>query len=378
MQFIRTYEGFKKEYMSKIDVKDFKKIKKGSTIQYMGSTVKVIDNNGYVLTLKGEDGKKFTVNKNQFDHGGRISESIIDDLEAIGAQIDYLNDADKPTKKIWKKAGFDTEDDNMIILYSYPNDWYDVTKLLDKKKVKYKELEDPNSAGESFIVFKESEDINEMYVATQLANMLLDDIRNGKRKGVKPPTADEIQKLASRLGKKRISKRDVQEVIDDWDFMVNQAKGETQRNKMFGVTAKVFEATITFTKPIDLTIFTDEDMEDSEIESYKRGDKESVDVLNDNGGVIDVQFDDGSVSSIPKSVIKIKEGRLNELNSDEEIYDLWKKYYGENFISEYPAVAKILKSKRTNLDRRELARIWKETYGEDMKKEYPAFFDNLK
>ena len=181
MRFILTLEKFTKQYQQKIDVKDFKKIKKGSKILYMGGQVEVVDNNGYVLKLKGEDGKTFTVNKNQFDHGGMIKEvndgkkkkkkkvfhpdmmyeGIVKDLEAMGAQIDYLNDADKPTKKIWKKAGFDTDDDDMIILYSYSNDWYDVTKLLDKKRVKYKELEDPNSAGESFIVFKESVQINE-------------------------------------------------------------------------------------------------------------------------------------------------------------------------------------------------------------------------
>jgi len=89
---------------------------------------------------------------------------------------------------------------------------------------------------------KIDESVNEMYRGTQLANMLLDDIRDGKRKGIETPTADEIQKLAPRLGMKKIQKRDVQEVIDDWDFMVNQAKGETARNKMFGVTAKIFES----------------------------------------------------------------------------------------------------------------------------------------
>ena len=93
-----------------------------------------------------------------------ISEAkIMKDLEKIGGQIDYLSDADDATKKIWKKAGFNTEDDNgnhpTIILYSYVNSWPETKKLLDKSKIKYKELEDPNSAGESFIVFNES--INE-------------------------------------------------------------------------------------------------------------------------------------------------------------------------------------------------------------------------
>ena len=273
MKYIKLFEKFTKEYQQKIDVKDFKKrIKKGSKVQYMGGTVDVIDNNGYVLTLKGEDGKKFTVNKNQFDHGGRISESltikgkkvkkinkkgndpenwtitykdgteepylqhmresmigittdksfkpadlqkaldkakikgykmdrlsmtltalkldkkyfndakkliddlglsvmmakegklneskgkkVVSDIYKMDGQIDYLSDADEPTKKFWKKKGFNPDDDNLIILYSYPNDWYDITKLLKKSKLKYTEFEDPNSAGESFIVF----DVNE-------------------------------------------------------------------------------------------------------------------------------------------------------------------------------------------------------------------------
>ena len=74
MKYIKLFEKFTKEYQSKIDLKDFKKIKKGSMIQYMGGAVEVVDNNGYVLKLKDDDGKIFTVNKSQFDHGGRISE----------------------------------------------------------------------------------------------------------------------------------------------------------------------------------------------------------------------------------------------------------------------------------------------------------------
>ena len=258
MKYFKTYEAFKKSYMSKIDLKDFKKIKKGSKVLYMGGQVEVLKNDGYVLTLKGKDGKKFTVNKAMFDHGGQINEDeieikvdgdyeievekddeedeeeekeeevkegIVDDLVAMGGQIDYLYDADPKTQKIWKKAGFDPNDQDNIILYSYVNSWPETKKLLDKKRVKYKELEDPNSAGESYIVFKES---------------------------------------------------------------------------------------------------------------------------------------------------------LNELNTDGAIMNLWKKLYGEDFVSEYPAVAKILKVNRKNIDRRELARIWDETYGEDLKKEYPDFFKALK
>ena len=186
MKYIKLFEKFTKDYMKKIDLKDFKKIKKGSKILYMGGPVEVLDNNGYVLKLKGEDGKTFTVNKSQFDHGGMIREvndgkkkkkkkpfhpdmmyeakgkKVISDLYKMDGQIDYLSDADDDTKKIWKKAGVNPEDDNMIILYSYVNSWPETKKLLDKSRIKYKELEDPNSAGESFIVFNVNESVNEL------------------------------------------------------------------------------------------------------------------------------------------------------------------------------------------------------------------------
>lgn len=332
----------KKAYMTKIDLKDFKKIKKGTKVKYMGGDAEVLDNNGYVLTLK-QNGRKFTVNKAMFDHGGMISEmisegitqmakkaymalkkhfgksvfgsgpsklfnivpssdsdyeyavdwvkkngakgdkiymtgtdeilnkihiaygqpnldtlspeivevsidrpavneGIVKDLKKLGDEINYLVDADDDTKKIWKKAGVNTEDDDNVILYSYvSNSWPETKKLLDRKRVKYKELEDPNSAGESYIVFKES--LNEM-------------------------------------------------------------------------------------------------------SSEKDGTKAS----------------DGK--------------HKHEDHLEEDIEGMWKKTYGENFSSKYPGIAKIIRQ-RKNIDARELARIWDETYGENFKEEYPAMWDAL-
>jgi hypothetical protein len=77
MKYIKLFEAFTKGYMKKIDLKDFKKIKKGTQLKYLGSPAEVIDNDGYVLTIKGKDGKTFTVNKSQFDHGGMISEIAV-------------------------------------------------------------------------------------------------------------------------------------------------------------------------------------------------------------------------------------------------------------------------------------------------------------
>lgn len=318
MRHILTLEKFSKQYQQKIDVKDFKKIKKGSKILYMGGQVEVLKNDGYVLTLKGEDGKKFTVNKSMFDHGGMIKEGVLDnitlmadaskdyedfkkkfkkgfpkifkptpdfmdwlygmykdmapdkveevydgkkkkkkkpfhpdmmyeakgkkvvsDLYKMDGQVDYLSDADDATKKIWKKAGVNPEDDDMIILYSYVNNWIPTKKLLDKSRIKYKELEDPNSAGESFIVFN-----------------------------------------------------------------VN------------------------------------------ELSSAQDGTKDS----------------DGK--------------HRHEHHLEEDIEAMWKKTYGEDFVKHYPAVVKILRQRKIK-DKREIARIWQDTYGEDFEKEYPALYNKL-
>ena len=89
-----------KDYQNKMDLKDFKKIKKGSKIQYMGIPVKVLDNSGYVLKLKGEDGKIFVVNKGQFDHGGRIAEGTYNSKDHIGS----TSDGQGSNAEIYKKG----------------------------------------------------------------------------------------------------------------------------------------------------------------------------------------------------------------------------------------------------------------------------------
>jgi len=71
-------------------------------------------------------------------------------------------------------------------------------------------------------------------------------------------------------------------------------------------------------------------------------------------------------------------GMLKEAEMTKKTFlDLWKETYGENFISEYPAVAKILKNRPNDIDKREISRIWDETYGEDFKEEYPGIWNKL-
>ena len=102
---------------------------------------------------------------------------------------------------------------------------------------------------------------------------------------------------------------------------------------------------------------------------------------------------DDAMKAATKFVDSIKES-LNELSSaqdgtkdsdgkhrhehhlEEDIEAMWKKAYGENFSSQYPAVAKIIKQRKIK-DKREIARIWQDTYGEDFEKEYPALFQKL-
>ena len=375
MKYIQLFEKFTKDYMKKIDLKDFKKIKKGSKILYMGGQVEVLDNNGYVLKLKGEDGKTFTINKSQFDHGGMIKEvddgkkkkkkkpfhpdmmyeakgkKVINDLYKMDAQIDYLSDADDATKKIWKKAGVNPNDDDIIILYSYVNSWPETKKLLDKSRIKYKELEDPNSAGESFIVFDVNESVNE----------LRSDMISGT-------SGRRIQSLEDR---KYELKKDVKGAKIGSFANVTLPKGTIIYNLPGGVFADHFslknkyasrssQGPQYFDKPTFKGIMITS-MPDT-LAAIEKNSKvlESLNELS--------SAQDGTKDSDGK--------HKHEHHLEEDIEAMWKKAYGENFSSQYPAVAKILKQRKIK-DKREIARIWQDTYGEDFEKEYPALYQKL-
>ena len=404
MKYIKLFEKFTKDYMKKIDLKDFKKIKKGSIVLYMGGEVEVLDNNGYVLKLKNtKDGKTFNVNKSQFDHGGMIREGVMDnihlmadaskdyedfkkkfkkgfpkifkptpdfmdwlygmykdmapdkveevndgkkkkkkkefhpdimyegwgkapdadkamrDLKRKGSQIDWLDDADDDTKKIWKKAGVNPEDENTVILYSYvSHQWDDAKKILKKYNVDFKELEDPNADGESFIVFvKES-------VVDEAANV-----------------PSNIEKFA----KERGVLRDVKQIARWAEKAGKRITGGTAIGKGYD------------TLVLDLTYQGAEVYYDT----YKG-------TIKVNGKPVDSW----------KTFSKAVEESVTEAEMTKKTFlDLWKEVYGENFISEFPAVAKILKNRPNDIDKREISRIWDETYGEDFKEEYPGIWDKL-
>lgn len=336
MKYFKTFEGFKKSYMKKIDLKDFKKIKKGSKIMYMGGEAEVIDNNGYILTLK-KDGRKFTVNKSMFDHGGMIREGkapdadkAMKDLKRKGSEINWLDDADDDTKKIWKKAGVNPEDENTVILYSYvSHQWDDAKKILKKHNVDFKELEDPNSAGESFIVFvKESQIIEAANVPSNIEKF-------AKERGV----LRDVKQIARWAEKAGLGIRGGTAIGKGYDTLVldltyqgSEVYFDTYTGKI-KVKGQPVNSWKTFSKAVN--------------ESSER---------------------DGTEASDGK--------HKHDDHIEEDMEAMWKKAYGEKFATKYPGVAKIIRQRKIT-DKREIARIWQETYGENFKEEYPAMWDMM-
>lgn len=77
MKHIKLFEEFSKKYMEKMPLEDFKKIKKGDSVLYMGSRYTVKDANEAVIKLSTEGSQEtISVNYNMFNHGGAITESV--------------------------------------------------------------------------------------------------------------------------------------------------------------------------------------------------------------------------------------------------------------------------------------------------------------
>ncbi len=406
MKYFKTYEGFKKDYMKKIDLKDFKKIKKGTKLMYLASPVEVLDNNGYVLKLKGEDGRIFTVNKSQFDHGGMIREGkapdankALTDLKRKGSEINWLDDANDDTKKIWKKAGVNPEDENTVILYSYvTHQWDDAKKILKKHNVDFKELEDPNSAGESFIVFvkesvidKEGMSFIDEGVMSQI-DMIAKKARNAgdftkkffKEFGDKikkskeslgwveslyddivfshagyPDDIDEAAQIPSNIekfAKERGVLRDVKQLARWAEKAGLGIRGGTAIGK--GYDTLVLDLTYNGAEIYFDTYTGKIKVNRQPVNSWKTFSK----AVNESSERDGTEASDG------------KHKHTDHIEEDMEA--MWKKAYGEKFATKYPGVAKIIRQRKIR-DPREIARIWKETYGEDFKEEYPAMWDML-
>ena len=104
MKYIKLFEKFtaeaKKSAGETISIEDFKNIKKGDKLLYMGSRFTVLSSDGYALKLKGEGGKVVNVNKAMFDTAGHIGEdhdeSVVTEAKntiglAFKEEQDYLD-----------------------------------------------------------------------------------------------------------------------------------------------------------------------------------------------------------------------------------------------------------------------------------------------
>jgi|TARA_R110002049_G_scaffold228148_2_gene400353 hypothetical protein len=349
MKYIKLFEKFTKEYQTQIELKDFKKIKKGSMIQYMGGAVEVLDNNGYVLKLKDDDGKIFTVNKSQFDHGGRISEVsdgkkkekeeefhtdvMYEAKNTIGLAFkeeqDYLDFkefvAEQPRGAIRKNIGFDskTKSWNVEMDVKVLDSIYGEGTPSNKKSGWYGGLPDDF---ESVIIESVNEAKDNLYL--QLHKKYAEQI-----KGLK---AKKIKKLTDLVSVQRRSMEDREDYFD----MDPKKKKE--------LTAEYAEERKLFKKYMgrDYSVMLPKGTESLRESSAKDGGDKS------NGNS---HHDD---------------------HTDNTVAQHWKDIYGEEFHSKYPAVAKIVKQRNIK-DKRELKRIWDETYGENFEEQYPALYNKL-
>ena len=97
-----------KDYMSAISIKDFKNIKKGDEVKYMGGTYTVTRNNGYTITLQGSEkhDKTFDVNYSMFNHGGMIIEGK-SYQEKFKEESDYYQEMiNDPSKRVYDMVDF--------------------------------------------------------------------------------------------------------------------------------------------------------------------------------------------------------------------------------------------------------------------------------
>ena len=378
MRYFKTYEGFKKDYMKKIDLKDFKKIKKGSKILYMGGPVEVLDNNGYVLKLKGEDGRTFTVNKSQFDHGGMLGESFID--EGVMSQIDMIakkaRNAGDFTKKFFKEFGDKIKkskeslgwveslyDDIVFSHAGYPDDIDEaITPAItfefpDERRARQFDLDIENSA--IGIGDQVGNKVTVTEVDTKWRSTVKKFLIKNKGKVIEESVVTEAAQIPSNIekfAKERGVLRDVKQLARWAEKAGLGIRGGTAIGK--GYDTLVLDLTYNGAE-----IYFDLDtgkikVNRQPVNSWKTFSK----AVNESSERDGTEASDG------------KHKHTDHIEEDMEA--MWKKAYGEKFATKYPGVAKIIRQRKIR-DPREIARIWKETYGEDFKEEYPAMWDML-
>ena len=371
MKYIKLFEKFTKDYQSRIELKDFKKIKKGSKIQYMGGPVEVVDNNGYVLKLKGDDGKIFTVNKSQFDHGGRISE---------------VSDGKKKKKKkeFHPDMMYELRRDSLSGTMSGSTESLEDRKYELKKDVKGAQIGDfinvvlpkgtiiHNLPGG---VFADHFSLKNKYASKSSRGPQYFEKPTFSGIGIRsmPDTLAAIEKNSKVL-------ESVNEAKDNLYLQLHKKYAE----QIKGLKAKKIK------KLTDLVWVQRSSMEDRE--DYFDMDpklKKSLSAeYNEERKLLKKYMARDYSVMLPKGTESLREssskdgGDKSNGNShhddhqEKSIAQEWKDTYGEEFHSKYPAIAKIIKQRNIK-DKRELSRIWQDTYGENFEEQYPALFNKL-
>ena len=403
MKYFRTYEGFKKDYMKKIDLKDFKKIKKGAKLMYMGGKVEVLDNNGYVLKLKGEDGRTFMVNKSQFDHGGMTMRESVNEAMTPAITFEF------PDERRARQFDLDIENSaigigdqvgNKVTVTEVDTKWRStVKKFLIKNKGKVIE----ESVVTEYGPMRGSGNRN--YSTNDLVDRIgdLDDILMSDRKAEREWEEMSQNYLDGERGSEYwgdLGDQELQDAIDGAESLmkkyrikesvVTEAANVPSNIEKFarerGVLRDVKQLArwaekaglgirggTAIGKGYD-TLVLDLTYEGSEIyfDTYTGKIKVKGQPVNSWK-----TFSKAVNESSEKDGTEASDGKHKHTDHiEEDMEDMWKKAYGEKFATKYPGVAKIIRQRKIT-DKREIARIWQETYGEDFKEEYPAMWDML-
>lgn len=317
MKYFKTYEGFKKDYMKKIDLKDFKKIKKGTKLMYMGGKVEVLDNNGYVLKLKGEDGRTFMVNKSQFDHGGMTMRESVNEAMTPAITFEFPDER--------RARQFDLDIENSAIgIGDQVGNKVTVTEVDTKWR----------STVKKFLIKNKGKAIEES-VVTEAANVPSNIEKFAKERGV----LRDVKQLARWAEKAGLGIRGGTAIGKGYDTLVLDLTYQGAEIYFDTYTGKI-------------------KVKGQPVNSWKTFSK----AVNESSEKDGTEASDGK--------------HKHTDHTEEDMEAMWKKAYGEKFATKYPGVAKIIRQRKIT-DKREIARIWQETYGEDFKEEYPAMWDML-
>ena len=429
MKYIKLFEAFSKDYMKKIDLKDFKKIKKGAKLMYMGGKVEVLDNNGYVLKLKGEDDRIFMVNKSQFDHGGMTMRESVNELRSdmisgtSGRRIESLEDRKYELKKDVKGARIGDFVNVLLpkgtIIYNLPGgvfaDHFSLKqkyssrssqgpRYFDKptfKGISIRQMPDILAAIEKNSKVLESvneaefKHINKDEHAIKLAIKDVEKKARLKANRDKPLEYEQLSlnkiMLSKVLGREKLGKehqaawKKLKKEYSLKESIVTEGKSYQEKFKEEDATYQemINDPSKRVYDMVDFAQFTTGGMTQKQWEMFMYGrykkDLQSKDtkIKEKMYKVLNKWLGESVTESSSKDGGDKSNGNSHhDDHTSKSIAQHWKDIYGEEFHSKYPAIAKIVKS-RPGIDKRELKRIWDETYGENFEEQYPALWQKM-